>query len=203
MDDAVLLPPNAHCVLVLAHGAGAGLHHAHMASLAEAFAAVGVATYRFNFPYMQAGRRRVDAQAVAVETVALAVERVLADTDLPVFAGGHSFGGRMTSHAAAEGRISPQGLVYCSFPLHPAKKPDVKRAAHLQAVTQPQLFLSGTRDDLAERGLLEGVVSGLPHAPLCWLEHADHSFKVRKRDQLPGAPGAYQQAADAVLAFSR
>ena len=203
MDDALLLPPDAHCVLVLAHGAGAGLHHAHMTSLADAFAAVGVGTYRFNFPYMQAGRRRVDAQAVSVETVACAFERAAADTGLPVFAGGHSFGGRMTSHAAAAGHINPRGLVYCSFPLHPAKKPGVERAAHLPAITQPQLFVSGTRDDLAERALLEGVVSGLKHATLRWLDHADHSLKVRKRDQEPDRPGAYEQAADAVGAFSR
>ncbi len=167
---------------MLAHGAGAGHLHKNMESIAEAFAEVGLATLRYNFPYMQAGKRCVDRQPVAVDTVVDAVSLAHDTTDLPLFAGGHSFGGRMTSHAAAAGRIDCRGLIFCSFPLHGPKKPSVDRAAHITDINVPMLYLSGTRDDLADADLLNEVVSrpGI-NARVHWLETANHSYVVLKR----------------------
>ena len=172
-----------------------------MQRLADAFAAQGMACFRFNFPYMQAGKRRVDARSVAVESIRRAAEHARQQTGLPLLLGGHSFGGRMASHLAAEAPGAAVGLIYCSFPLHPAKKPATDRAAHLREIGLPQLFLSGTRDALADPALLQQVASGLPAAELCWLPAADHGFNVRKRDLQPGCPDVYRQAA--VTAASR
>lgn len=162
-----------------------------------------MATFRFNFPYMQAGKRRVDARSVAVESIRLAADRATQLTGLPLLLGGHSFGGRMASHLAAEAPGNAFGLIYCSFPLHPARKPAVERAAHLPDIGLPQLFLSGTRDDLADSALMQQCVSNLSDAELCWLPSADHGFNVRKRDQEPGHPDVYRQAAAAAASFAR
>ncbi len=170
-------------MIVLAHGAGAGHLHGNMQAIAEALAENQIASLRYNFPYMQAGKRRVDKSETAVDTIQAAVERARCCFDLPLFAGGHSFGGRMTSLAAAQGRISPQGLLFFSFPLHQPKKPDRKRAAHLADIAQPMLFLSGTRDRLAERDLLETVTGELPLAKVHWLETGDHSYVILKRSR--------------------
>lgn len=174
-------PDEAQAALVLAHGAGAGMTHRSLQAIADALSRRGVATLRFNFPYMDEGRSRVDSKDVAVAAVAEACAAAKARTSLPLFAGGHSFGGRMTSHAAAAGAIDPAGLVFCSFPLHAAGKPSTERAAHLAGIALPMLFLSGTRDALAERDLLEQVVGGLAAAELHWLETADHGYRVQKR----------------------
>ena len=149
-------------LLVLAHGAGADFRHANMLAIAEAFAKQKIATLRFNFPFMESGRRRVGSQveAVAAIVAALAVAKVAAP-DLALFSGGHSYGGRMASHAALADDLGICGLVFCSFPLHPPKKPGLDRAAHLVALDLPMLFLSGTRDALAETDLLETVVAVL------------------------------------------
>jgi predicted alpha/beta-hydrolase family hydrolase len=171
--------------LVLAHGAGAGMEHAHMQSLADAFARRGIATLRFNFPFIDAGRRRVDSKAISTAAVAEAYAVAAQRTSLPLWLGGHSFGGRMASHAVAddglEPGLEPVGLVFCSFPLHPPGKPGTSRAAHLAAIERPMLFLSGTRDTFAEPGLLEPLVSGLPTARLHRLDTADHGYKILKR----------------------
>ncbi|TNF90698.1 MAG: alpha/beta fold hydrolase [Gammaproteobacteria bacterium] len=176
-------PGDADRLLVLAHGAGADFRHANMLGISEALAHQGVASLRFNFPFMEEGRRRVDSQATSVACILAALETALeAAPDLPLFLGGHSYGGRMASHAMLEDPAPPvSGLVFCSFPLHPPKKPGTERAAHLPEIDLPMLFLSGTRDGLATPELLEEVVAGLSRAELHWLDTADHGYKILKR----------------------
>lgn len=170
-------------MLVLAHGAGADMNHVSMRSLAGAIAGRGIDVLRFNFPFMQAGRRRVDSKSVATATIAAAVAEGRARTRAGrLFLGGHSFGGRMASHAVIDRALTVDGLVLCSYPLHPAGKPGVERAEHLPRIDVPMLFLSGTRDALATPDLLRGVVAGLGRrAHLHWLDTADHGYKVQKR----------------------
>jgi predicted alpha/beta-hydrolase family hydrolase len=184
VSGILLRPADATRLLVLAHGAGANMRHASMQAIAENAAEVGIATLRYNFPFMEQGRNRVDSPAVATATVRAAVQTAseLAP-DLPLLAGGHSFGGRMTTTAAAEAPLpGVKGLVLCSFPLHMADRPDTKRAEHLQGVSVPMLFLSGTRDKLAQLDLLQPVVAGLKgRATLHLLDTADHSYSVLKR----------------------
>ncbi len=177
-------PEKARACLVLAHGAGAGMAHKAMAAIAAGLAERGIATLRYQFPYMQRGGKRPDPPAVAHAAVRAAVAQAseLAD-DLPLFAGGKSFGGRMTSQAQA---IRPfpgvRGLVFFAFPLHPAGKPGVDRADHLAKVLIPMLFLQGSRDALAGLDLLQPVVAGLgSRATLVLAEHADHSFHVPRQ----------------------
>lgn len=177
-------PDNPVAVMVLCHGAGAGMQHSHMQGLADTLEAVNVASFRFNFPYMQAGGNRTDNMPICVETIGNAVNETQEHyPDLPCFLGGHSFGGRMSSHFVAEKGNSVAGLMYFSFPLHPANKPAIERADHLAGIRVPQLFLSGTRDDLAELTLLRGVVAKLPNATLHEIDTADHGFKVLKRSR--------------------
>jgi hypothetical protein len=174
-------PEDAVAALVLAHGAGAGMRHRQMQSLADGFQRHGIATLRFDFPFITAGKSRVDSPEVATANLAEAYAAAAERTALPIWLGGHSFGGRMASHAAASGLVAPAGLIFCSFPLHMPGKPATTRAAHLASIRRPMLFLSGTRDALAERGLIEGVVAALPSAKLHWLDTADHGYKVLKR----------------------
>jgi predicted alpha/beta-hydrolase family hydrolase len=176
-------PQDAVAALVLAHGAGAGMRHRQMQALADGFERHGVATLRFDFPFITAGKSRVDSPDVATAAIAEAFAAARARTQLPIWLGGHSFGGRMVSHAVASNLVAPAGLIFCSFPLHMPGKPATARAAHLASISRPMLFLSGTRDALAERGLLEGVVSALPSASLHWLDTADHGYKVLKRSR--------------------
>jgi predicted alpha/beta-hydrolase family hydrolase len=176
-------PPDAISAVVLAHGAGAGMSHRSMQAIADAFESRGLATLRFNFPFIEAGKQRTDSQAVATSSIAEAAALARRRTALPLWLGGHSFGGRMASHAVLDLRLDPVGLIFCSFPLHPPGKPNVDRAAHLTSLQHPLLFLSGTRDELAERHLLEGVVSNLPNAELHWLDTADHGYRVLKRSR--------------------
>jgi predicted alpha/beta-hydrolase family hydrolase len=174
-------PDDAVAVLVLAHGAGAGMRHASMQAIADAFERRGIATLRFDFPYMAAGRSRVDSPEVATQAIAAAYAEAAERSSLPIWLGGHSFGGRMASHAVVDRELPAAGLIFCSFPLHLPGKPDTKRALHLGAIRQPMLFLSGTRDELAEPTLLEPLVRSLPSARLHWLETADHGYRVLKR----------------------
>lgn len=174
-------PDDAVAALVLAHGAGAGMRHRHMQAIADAFGRQGIATLRFDFPFIVAGRSRVDPPDIAVEAIAGAFKAARDRTSLPLWLGGHSFGGRMASHAVLDRDLPAAGLVFCSFPLHMPGKPAITRAAHLPAITKPMLFLSGTRDELAERELLEPLVRSLPNATLHWLETADHGYRVLKR----------------------
>lgn len=174
-----LAPPNAKAAYVFAHGAGAGMAHKAMSAIAEGLAARGVATLRYNFLYMERGGKRPDPPALAHAAVRAAVDmaRTLAP-HLPLFAGGKSFGGRMTSQAQALAPLTDVcGLVFFGFPLHPAGKPDDARAAHLSDVALPMLFLQGDHDALADLTLLRPVVDRLgATATLKLLAHADHSF---------------------------
>lgn len=174
-------PLDAVAAIVLAHGAGAGMSHVSMQSIADAFQRQAIATLRFNFPFIEAGRNRTDSPAVATATIAAAFEEARGHTTLPLWLGGHSFGGRMASHAVLNQKMNPQGLIFCSFPLHMPDKPSRSRADHLSSIRLPMLFLSGTRDSLAQPELLESVVQQLPTAELHWLETADHGCRVLKR----------------------
>lgn len=179
-----LQPPRPEAVYVFAHGAGAGMHHSFMAELSQALFDHSVATLRYQFPYMERGSKRPDAPAVAhpaVRAAVAAARKRLPDT--PLFAGGKSFGGRMTSQAqATEPMPGVCGLAFVGFPLHPAGKPGIERAAHLAQVQRPMLFLQGTRDELAELALLRGVVQQLGEPATLHLEDdADHAFHVRAR----------------------
>jgi predicted alpha/beta-hydrolase family hydrolase len=168
--------------LVLAHGAGAGMTHPFMAAVADGLFERGVATLRFQFPAMEAGSRRPDRPSLAQATVRAAVAKAgeLAPS-VPLFAGGKSFGGRMTSQAEAP-LPGACGLVFFGFPLHPAKKPAIERGDHLARVGVPMLFLQGTRDALAEISLLATVVRDLgDRATLVQVDQADHSFHAPAR----------------------
>jgi predicted alpha/beta-hydrolase family hydrolase len=172
------------CVYVFAHGAGAGMNHPFMTRASEALSARGIATHRFDFPYMKAGRSRPDSPAVAEAAVRAAVaEAARVSPGLPLFAGGKSFGGRMTSQAQAKEPLpGVRGLVFFGFPLHAPGRPGVERAEHLSAVEIPMLFLQGTRDEFASLDLLQGVVRRLgSRATLHLIDEGDHSFKVPKR----------------------
>ena len=179
----LMMPASARHLLVLAHGAGAGMNHPFMEELARELAAVNVATLRYQFPYMEDRRRVPDAPGVLTATVEAAV-RAAADAapNLPLFAGGKSMGGRMTSQAAAQGLLEAvKGLAFFGFPLHPPKRPGTKRAEHLAKVKIPMLFLQGTRDTLADLELLRPVCADLgSRATLQIIETADHSFHVLK-----------------------
>jgi predicted alpha/beta-hydrolase family hydrolase len=185
-------PPDAWCLYVLAHGAGAGMRHPFLQSLADALAAGGVATLRYEFPYMEAGRRRIDP----VPALHARVREALAEgarSGLPLLAGGKSFGGRMTSQAQAlEPLRGVRGLVFVGFPLHPAGKPATNRAEHLRDVRIPMLFLQGTRDALAELHLLRPIAAELTMATLREVEGADHGFRLpRRRDVFEELAGAF------------
>jgi len=177
-------PANARRILALAHGAGAGMSHPFMESLSSKLAEVGIATLRYQFPYMEAQRRVPDAPAVLTATVAAAVRTASgAASGLPLLAGGKSMGGRMTSQAAAEGLLEGvTGLAFFGFPLHPPNRPGTKRADHLAKVTLPMLFLQGTRDAFAGLELLRPILAKLGHrATLHVIDGADHSFHVPKK----------------------
>lgn len=185
-DVSALLmrPDDATAMLALAHGAGAGMRHAFMDAIARRLADAGVATLRYQFPYMERGDRRPDRAPVAVATVRAAVAAArAAAADLPLFAGGKSFGGRMTSTAAAEAPLPEvRGIVFLGFPLHAPGREGTTRAEHLARVTVPMLFLQGTRDRLADPGLIASVCDGLgDRSRLRLIESADHGFHVPKR----------------------
>jgi uncharacterized protein len=195
------LPPNAHTCYVFAHSAGAGMNHPSMASVAEDLSRQGVATLRYQFPYMESGSRRPDPPALCHATVRAAVaEAARLAPGQRLLAGGRSFGGRMTSQAQALAPLpGVMGLAFFAFPLHPAGRPSQERADHLSNVHVPMLFLQGTRDELATLELLQPVVQRLgARATLKLLQDADHSFHVRatsgRRD-----PDVRQEAVLALL----
>ncbi len=187
----LMAPARPRALYVLAHGAGAGMRHPFMEAIARRLAAQGIGTLRYQFPYAEQGERRPDPEPVLLATVgaAVAAGREVAG-GLPLLAGGKSMGGRMTSRAAAGPALGAggpplpgvAGLVFLGFPLHPSGQPGVARADHLARVELPMLFLQGTRDTLADLGLLRPVVERLgKRAALRVIEHADHSFHVLKR----------------------
>ena len=181
VSGLLLTPPNPNACCILAHGAGAGMSHPFLTAVATGLASRGIATLRYNFPYMEHGSRRPDTPRVAHATVRAAVEEAgRRFPGVPLLAGGKSFGGRMTSQAQAESPLpGVRGLVFFGFPLHPAGKPSNERAAHLSDVDVPMLFLQGTRDALADVGLLQAMVKRLGAlATLELVPEADHSFHV-------------------------
>ena len=182
--SAILMwPENATHLLVLGHGASSNMRTPMLTTIAEKLAEQGIATFRYNFPFSEKGGGR-NSQATCLETIRSAVRAANeAAPDLPILAGGHSFSGRMTSTAQSEEPIEGvKGLVFFAFPLHPAGESATKRADHLANIDIPMLFLSGTRDALAELDLLQPVVKNLgKRATLHLLDTADHSFKILKR----------------------
>jgi hypothetical protein len=199
----LIRPGNAKALYMFAHGAGAGMTHKIMESNALGLAERGIATLRYQFPYMEKGSKRVDPPRIAHAAVrAAAAEAGRRASDLPLFAGGRSFGGRMTSQVqAAEPLPGVRGLAFLGFPLHPAGKPGVERAEHLSRVEVPMLFVSGERDALAEMELLRPVVAGLGNrATLHVVAHADHSLRVpAKSGRTPAEAEA--EALDAMAAW--
>ena len=180
----LIRPPQARACFVFAHGAGAGMAHPFMATVAAGLGERNVATLRYQFPYMEKASKRPDPPAVAQAAVRAAVaEAARRCPGMKLIAGGKSFGGRMTSQAQAKAPLDGvHGLAFFGFPLHPAGKPSSERAKHLTEVHVPMLFLQGTRDGLAELKLLEPVIKGLgPLASLHPVEGADHSFHVLVR----------------------
>lgn len=199
------MPDEAWVGYVFAHGAGAGMAHRFMADFAHGLAARGMATLRFQFPFMEQGSKRPDAPKLAHAAVRAAVAEAARQLPgLPLLAGGKSFGGRMSSQAQA---LSPlpgvRGLAFVGFPLHPAGKPADERAAHLFDVTLPMLFLQGTRDELADLALLRPVVDRLGHrATLALFDDADHAFHVRARSGRTDAQ-TLEAMLDAMAAWAR
>lgn len=184
MEHVLVVPDGARALLMLAHGAGAGMRHPFLERIAQTLGERGVATFRYEFPYMEQKRSRPDPPAVAQARVRDAArEAALAAPGLPLFAGGKSFGGRMTSQAQAGDPLpGVRGLVFLGFPLHAPGRPSTSRADHLDGVQIPMLFLQGTRDEFAGLDLLRPVVEQLgPRATLHLVEGGDHSFKVLKR----------------------
>jgi uncharacterized protein len=177
-------PPTARWLLVLGHGAGAGMTHPFLESLAEELAEAGVGTLRYQFPYVEERRRVPDKPEVLISTVAAAIDRARETApELPLLAGGKSMGGRMSSQASAQGLLEPvKGLVFFGFPLHPPNRPGTKRAEHLAKVNVPMLFLQGTRDTLADLTLLGPICEKLgSRATLHIIPEGDHSFHVLKK----------------------
>lgn len=195
----------AQSLLVLAHGAGAGMRHAFLSDVAEGLAQRGIDTLRYEFPYVSRGSRRPDSPPVCHATVRAAVEtaRRIAPT-LPIIAGGKSFGGRMTSQAQASDPLpGVRGLIFLGFPLHPPKEPSATRAAHLTRVEIPMLFLQGSRDEFAAQAHLEPVIESLgARAHLQLFQDADHSFHVPARSGRTDAQVRHGML-DAIAAFSR
>jgi uncharacterized protein len=184
LSGLLLRPANAKALYLFAHGAGTNMAHPSMANNADGLARRGVATLRYNFLYTEKGGKRPDPPRLAHAAVrAAAAKAVELAPDLALFAGGRSFGGRMTSQAQADDPLpSVRGLAFLGFPLHPAGKPGIERADHLAKVRVPMLFVSGTKDALGELDLLKGVVAGLEErAKLHLVDQADHSFKVARK----------------------
>jgi len=199
----LLRPADSKALYLFAHGAGAGMTHKSMESNAQGLAKHGIATFRYQFLYMEKGSKRPDFPNVAHAVVrAAAAEALKLAPDLPLFAGGRSFGGRMTSQAQADAPLpGVRGLAFLGFPLHPAGKPGTERADHLSRVEVPMLFVSGERDALAEMDLLAPVVAGLgDRATLHVIAAADHSLKVAAKSGRTPAE-AEAEALDAMSAW--
>lgn len=198
-------PPNARAMYVLAHGAGVGMRHSFMEAIADGLADRGLATLRYQFPYVEAGSRRPDPPGILEATVRAAVASAHEIApELPLVAGGKSLGGRMTSNAMAHRPIEHVGgLIFLGFPLHRPGQPGVTRAEHLDSVECPMLFLQGTRDDLADLDLMQSVCARLgPRATLHVVDGADHSFSVLKRSGRTG-PDVLRELALAVEEWCR
>ena len=197
-------PADAWLLYLLAHGAGAGMRHRFLEAMAVTLADKGVATLRYQFPYMEAGSRRPDPSPKAEAAVRAAARQAAAlDPSLPIIAGGKSFGGRMTSGAAAQSLPEAQGLAFLGFPLHPPGQPGTSRAEHLDRVEVPMLFLQGTRDQFARLDLITETCSRLgSRATLHLVEGADHSFGVPSRSGRT-AGSVMEELAEALVQWAR
>ena len=205
VSGLLLVPERPFACYVLAHGAGAGMTHPFMNAIADGLSARAIATLRYQFPFMENGSKRPDRPPLAHAAVRAAVATAARLTrTLPIFAGGKSFGGRMTSQAQAEAPLpNVSGLAFIGFPLHPAGKPSDDRAGHLSEVRIPMLFLQGTRDALADQRIVTAVLGRLPAtATLRLIEHADHSFHVPVRSGTTDAR-VLDEVLDALAAWAR
>lgn len=180
----IVQPNDPKVIMTFAHGAGAGMNHSFMTELATALASRRIATLRFNFHYMEHGKKRPDPPPVAHKVISSAIEKATTlFPDLPVIGAGKSFGGRMTSQLLSKNPLSEvKAIVFYGFPLHPAKSPGIERADHLRDIKIPMLFLQGTKDALAEPDLIKNVCKDLPTATLTFIEGADHSLIIKKKD---------------------
>lgn len=205
MEVLLERPADAWCGCVLAHGAGAGMHHPFLGAVARELAARGIATLRYEFPYMEQKSRRTDAPEVAAARVREAVgEAARRLPGLPLIAGGKSFGGRMTSTAQSlEPLAGVRGLVFLGFPLHPPGRPSTSRAEHLRHVDVPLLFLQGTKDEFASLDLLHPVLGGLrATVTLHLVDQGDHSFKVPRASGREAA-AVMAEIGEAIAAWAR
>ncbi len=201
VSGLLMRPPQPRACYVFAHGAGAGMTHSSMQTIAADLGERGIATLRYQFPYMQKGGKRPDPPAVAHAAVRAAVaEAGRRCPSLPLIAGGKSFGGRMTSQAQAAAPLEAvRGLVFFAYPLHPAGKPSTERAQHLEDVSIPMLFLQGTKDALADLALLQGVAGGLrDRATFHLIDEADHAFHVPAKTGRKDPEGLAEALAAAV-----
>jgi predicted alpha/beta-hydrolase family hydrolase len=196
-------PSDAWAFAAVAHGAGAGMRHPFLLGFATGLAREGIATVRFNFPYVEQGRRMPGPAAHAIATWAAVHAELRARAGgTPVFATGKSYGGRMASMAAAEGAIAPDGLVYLGYPLHPPGRPDKPRVDHLPGIGQPQLFVEGTNDPFVDPHVqLEEAVASCRAAEISWIEGGGHSFEVKGRKRPPAEIAA--ELATGVAAWMR
>jgi predicted alpha/beta-hydrolase family hydrolase len=203
VNHVLVAPPGSTALLVLAHGAGAGMRHPFLERMAQALGERGVATYRYEFLYMEKRAGRPDPPAVAEARVREAVQDAAHEAPgLPLFAAGKSFGGRMTSQAQAREPLpGVRGLVFLGFPLHPPGRPGTARAEHLSQVRIPMLFLEGTRDEFAGLDLLRPIVNDLAGATLHVVEGGDHSFKVLKKSGRDEA-GVMSELADTITTWT-
>lgn len=192
----------AWATLAIAHGAGAGFDHPFMVGFARGMRSAGVSTLRFNFPYVEAGRRMPGPAAHAIRTWQAVAERAAELSPEPLWAAGKSYGGRMASMAAAEGVIDPQGLIYLGYPLHPPGRPEKPRIEHLPSVPQRQLFVEGTRDPFIDphEQLIEAVAS-CRDASIAWIDGGGHSFEVAGRKRPADVVG--EELAPLVAAWMR
>ena len=182
-----IVPEKCNYIMTMAHGAGAGMNHPFMVTLAKSLAEAGIASLRFNFPFTENKKGRPDVPAVAHKTIETAIDSAHElFPSLPLFVSGKSFGGRMSSqYLSTHPHIAVKGIIFYGFPLHPLGKPSVERAEHLKDVKVPMLFLQGTRDAMATLDLIESVCSSLPQATFVAIEGADHSFKAGKQNIVP------------------
>src|SRR5215216_1276992 len=179
-----IIPEKSKCIMALAHGAGAGMHHSFMVTLAQLLSEQSITTLRFNFPFAENKRGRPDTPAVAHQTIEAAILKAQKlFPDLALFVAGKSFGGRMSSqYLAAHPQPGVKGIVFYGFPLHPPGKPSTERAEHLKEVKTPMLFLQGTKDELATWNLIESVCFSIKLATLVRIEGANHAFKAGKQN---------------------
>ena len=181
-----MIPEKSLCIMTFAHGAGAGMNHSFMVTLSQLLAEQAIATMRFNFPFSENKKGRPDTPAVAHQAIEAAIQKAQKlFPALPLFVGGKSFGGRMTSqYLSAHPDATIKGMLFYGFPLHPPGKPSTERAEHLKGVKTPMLFFQGTKDELATWKLIEATCSSLPLATLVKIDGANHAFKAGKQDIL-------------------